>query len=50
MSNEELASKVEHVLQRKLTSEEYKFLSLANQILGNKADSPFALKAKAKVA
>ena len=49
MSNEELARKVEHVLQRELTSEEHKFLALATKMLSSKDDSAPASKVKAAV-
>ena len=51
MSNEELFRQVEVLLQRKLTSEERRFLVLASEVLNQKKKPPYkVVKVSAKIA
>jgi hypothetical protein len=50
MSHEELVQKTEHLLGRKLTPEEHKFLTLATQAFKEKTNVNEPPKAKAEVA
>jgi hypothetical protein len=50
VSREELVKKMEHILQRKLTPEEHKFLTLTSQAFKQETNAKKRPKAKGQVA